>query len=81
MKGRFWIVTAILFWVILLAIGVWWYNYSPNKSPSSVTPDPRGYTNCSEAHSRGVYDIPRSSPAYRSRQDLDHDGLACEHYP
>ncbi|MEV6791105.1 excalibur calcium-binding domain-containing protein [Streptomyces sp. NPDC051320] len=46
-------------------------------------PEPTGpasYKNCTDAHRHGVYDIPRSSPAYRPALDRDGDGIACEHY-
>lgn len=41
----------------------------------------RPFANCATAHAAGVYDIPRSSPAYLERQDGDLDGLACEPAP
>ncbi|MCM2426424.1 excalibur calcium-binding domain-containing protein [Streptomyces sp. RKAG337] len=46
----------------------------------SPKPTATGYPDCTAAHDQGVYDIPRTDPAYRSDQDSDHDGFACEHY-
>ena len=39
------------------------------------------YRNCSEAHADGRYNIPKDDPAYSSKLDRDHDGLACEPNP
>ena len=41
----------------------------------------RPFPNCAAAHLAGVYNIPSSSPAYRTRQDGDGDGWACEPLP
>lgn len=46
----------------------------------SPAPTGTGYPNCTAAHNQGVYDIPRSDPAYRPDLDRDNDGIACEHY-
>ena len=36
------------------------------------------YKNCSEAKADGECDIPQGDSHYRSKQDRDGDGLACE---
>jgi len=36
------------------------------------------YSNCSEAHQDGRYDIPQGDPDYWSAGDRDSDGIACE---
>jgi hypothetical protein len=36
------------------------------------------YSNCTQAHQDGRYDIPKSDPDYWSGGDRDHDGVACE---
>lgn len=51
-----------------------------NPGLTAHTPSPNGYSTCSDAHDEGVYDIPEGDPAYKSRQDADSDGYACEHY-
>lgn len=37
-----------------------------------------GYKNCSAAHADGRYNIPQGDPDYKSSQDRDGDGIACE---
>jgi hypothetical protein len=49
-------------------------------SPKPAGTGPGYYANCTDAHRQGVYDIPRSDPAYRPELDRDHDNVACEHY-
>ena len=36
------------------------------------------YSNCTEAHQDGRYDIPQGDPDYWSGGDRDSDGVACE---
>ncbi len=36
------------------------------------------YKNCTEAHKDGRYNIPQGDPDYKSSQDRDGDGIACE---
>lgn len=36
------------------------------------------YSTCSDAADAGVYNIPRSDPAYWPDGDRDDDGYACE---
>ncbi len=36
---------------------------------------------CSDAHARGLYNIPRGDPRYRPALDADGDGFACEPLP
>lgn len=36
------------------------------------------YKNCTEAHKDGRYNIPQGDPDYKSSQDRDGDGVACE---
>lgn len=36
------------------------------------------YSNCTEAHQDGRYDIPQSDPDYWPGGDRDGDGIACE---
>lgn len=48
-------------------------------APVAVAGPP--YQNCSEAHADGRYNIPSDDPAYSSKLDRDHDGLACEPKP
>lgn len=38
----------------------------------------RPYSNCTEAHQDGRYDIPQGDNAYWSGGDRDGDGYACE---
>jgi len=46
---------------------------------ASASPGPV-YSNCTEAHNDGVWDIPESDDAYWSDGDRDGDGIACESY-
>jgi hypothetical protein len=36
------------------------------------------YSNCTQAHQDGRYDIPQGDPDYWSGGDRDDDGIACE---
>lgn len=36
------------------------------------------YSNCTQAHADGRYDIPQGDPDYWTGGDRDHDGYACE---
>jgi hypothetical protein len=36
------------------------------------------YSNCTEAHADGRYDIPQWDPDYWPGGDRDSDGIACE---
>ena len=36
------------------------------------------YANCTQAKADGRYDIPQGDPDYKSSQDRDGDGVACE---
>ena len=36
------------------------------------------YSNCTQAHKDGRYDIPQGDPDYWSGGDRDNDGIACE---
>jgi hypothetical protein len=36
------------------------------------------YTNCTQAHQDGRYDIPQGDPDYWTGGDRDRDGIACE---
>ena len=51
--------------------------YAP---PPALVPLPSApyYSNCSQAHADGRYNIPRGDPSYRSKLDRDGDGYACE---
>ncbi|MCX8495932.1 MAG: excalibur calcium-binding domain-containing protein [Akkermansiaceae bacterium] len=48
--------------------------------PPALAPLPSApyYSNCSQAHADGRYDIPRGDPSYRTKLDRDGDGYACE---
>ncbi len=39
------------------------------------------YSNCTDAHNHGRYNIPQNDPAYCPSQDRDGDGYACEAKP
>lgn len=45
-------------------------------APMAVAQGP--YSNCTEAHEDGRYNIPEGDDAYWSGGDRDDDGLACE---
>jgi hypothetical protein len=36
------------------------------------------YSNCTQAHKDGRYDIPKGDPDYWAGGDRDDDGIACE---
>ena len=36
------------------------------------------YATCTDAHNAGVFDIPKSDPAYWPDGDRDKDGYACD---
>jgi hypothetical protein len=36
------------------------------------------YSNCTQAHKDGRYDIPKGDPDYWPGGDRDNDGVACE---
>jgi hypothetical protein len=95
MRGKFGQALGILFIILFwggVIFGIFWLTHqskvdsSANSSQSSTSssdstqPSDDGYDNCTEAHDAGVYDIPESSSAYKSSQDADGDGVACEHY-
>lgn len=88
LKEKFEGILGVIIFLAVIFGGIWFFSRpssgpnlgSPEATDTQVVPDPNGYINCTEAHNAGVYDIPESSPAYRSRQDADHDGIACEHY-
>jgi len=45
-------------------------------APSAHASGP--YKNCSAAHADGRYNIPQGDKDYKSSQDRDGDGIACE---
>jgi hypothetical protein len=45
-------------------------------APAALAQSP--YSNCTEAHQDGRYDIPEGDDAYWSGGDRDGDGYACE---
>jgi len=46
-------------------------------APSAIA-DNGPYKNCTAAHADGRYNIPQGDPDYKSSQDRDGDGVACE---
>jgi len=57
--------------VFVLSVG-FGLTADPPASPGPV------YSNCTEAHNDGVWDIPQSDDAYWSDGDRDGDGYACD---
>ena len=55
--------------VAIVAVGI---GVAPAVSASGP------YKNCTAAHADGRYDIPQGDPDYKSSQDRDGDGVACE---
>lgn len=39
------------------------------------------FDNCTQAYKAGVANIPKGDPAYSSKLDRDHDGVACDRPP
>lgn len=48
------------------------------QAPAQQAPATPMFANCTKANNAGYYDIPSTSPAYRSKLDGNHDGVACE---
>lgn len=69
---------SLILWVgIGLGTLIWTYA----QMPPNLAAISGYYRYCSDAHARGVYNIPRSSPSYRPEMDRDQDGYACEPLP
>lgn len=66
---------------LLVALGVGAAALGGGLPDAAVAAAGPPYSNCSEAHADGRYNIPRDDPAYSSKLDRDGDGLACEPKP
>jgi hypothetical protein len=58
--------------VVALAIGAAAIGAAPVAAASGK------YSNCTQAHQDGRYDILQGDPDYWDGGDRDHDGIACE---
>lgn len=69
---------SFMLWVgIGLSALIWTYV----QMPADLAESSAYYRYCTDAHARGVYNIPRDHPSYRSELDADRDGFACEPMP
>lgn len=76
------VIKKVIVPVLIIAVvwsGVVWFSHKKENTPVNKEQESTIYfKNCSDAKSKGYWNIRRGEPGYSQKLDRDNDGIACE---